>query len=310
MTQSAPHPATDAASSVVARLPIRVITPSGGISRAGLTAGVATLTSLGIPCRWDDDALARTGYLAGPDADRADRLMAGLREAGGGLWMARGGYGAIRTLQTLHERGDLDTVEPQPLYGFSDGTVLVAEWLRRGWPAWSAPPLSQFHRLDAPSLARLRAVLHANHLAPFEDLVPVRPGSTVAPLAGGNMCVLASLLGTPFQADLSGKIVLFEDTAEAPYKFDRMWTQLTLSGSLDDVAGIVFGQFTAISDRERKEIGGLIDTLAATLPCPVARGLPVGHDDENALLPMGTATGWQARLEVSSDDAHLAFVRV
>src|SRR5690606_7169389 len=167
----------------------------------------------------------RTAYLAGSDRARAERLVTAVEARPRGLWMARGGYGAIRTLRALDAHGGsaaLDALPPVPLWGFSDGTALLARWAARGWPAWHAPPLSQLERLDAPSVARLRAVVHAGHVAPFEGLSPMAPGVVTAPLLGGNLCVLASLVGTPFAVSLRGAVAVFEDVGERAYKVDRL----------------------------------------------------------------------------------------
>ncbi len=288
-----------------ARAPVIPIAPSGPLAASTLDEGLAELEAMEIPWSWPpagpDAVLDRDLWLAGDDAHRASALRSAIRagDAPPNLWMARGGYGAIRTLR---ESGPgLLAERPTTLWGFSDGTLLLAAWDRMGWPAWLAPPLSQLPRLDLPSRARVRAAWHGDHVAPFEDLETLAPGHATGPLGGGNLCVLASALGTPWAADLRGRIVILEDTGEPPYKVDRLFTQLWLSGALDEAAGIVLGGFTALSADGPPVIRAFFAREAPALGLPVAWGLPVGHDVNNAPLPYGAATGHRARLDAPGD---------
>ena len=216
-----------------------------------------------------------------------------------------GSPGDHRSEGTLEALGGVPTAQPVPLWGFSDGTALLAAWTRWGWPAWHAPPLSQLPRLDGDSRERVRAAWHQGTVAPFEGLGTVRGGGAHGPLAGGNLCVLTSLVGTPFQAPLAGHIVVLEDIGEAPYKIDRMVRQLVLGGGLGEAAAIVLGHFTGVDTEASTIIDAFFEELAAELEIPVARGLPIGHGEENAPVPLGTASGHRARLECSGGEAIL-----
>ena len=286
-----------------ARAPILPIAPSGPLAAETLHDGLAVLDEMEIPWAWPpggaDAVLARDLWFAGDDDHRAAGLRAATRAGGAApnLWMARGGYGAIRTLDTVGVELFEGAARPATLWGFSDGTLLLAAWDRHGWPAWLAPPLSQLPRLTLPSRARLRAAWHADHVAPFEDLQTLAPGHAAGPIGGGNLCVLASALGTPWAADLRGRIVVLEDTGEPPYKVDRLFTQLVLSGALDGAAGLVLGAFSAISADTLDVIRAFFERDATALGIPVAWGLPVGHDTRNAPLPFGLASGHRAYLD-------------
>jgi muramoyltetrapeptide carboxypeptidase len=278
---------------------VRLIAPSGPLNPKSFEAGVAVMRHLGIEPKWPTLLMARDGFLAGPDRARAQDLQAALTEEPVALWMARGGYGALRTLAACPQ--DLFTAAPVPLWAFSDGTALLAAWDRAGWPAWHAPPPTQFTRLDTPSLARVRAAWHANHVAPFEGLTPLVPGQVSGPLAGGNLCVLASMIGTPWQANLSDRIVMLEDTGEPAYKVDRLLHQLLYAGAFEGSLGMVFGAFTAVPTPEVEAIEQVLADFAQTLGIPAASGLPVGHDKQNAPLPFGVNSGHTATLTVPTD---------
>ncbi len=287
-----------------------VVTPSGPARPEDLARGLELLGRWGIPASVTPmpalpPALAPV-YLAAPDAARAAQLRAALGAAGGdaqgasaraAVWMARGGYGAARTLEAAGE-GLFRDAPPAPLWGFSDGTALLAAWDRAGWPAWLAPPITQLPRLDAPSARRVRAAWREGRVDPFEGLRPLRAGVARGPLGGGNLCLLASLVGTPWAAALRGRVVVVEDVGEVPYKVDRLLTQLRQAGALEGVAGLVVGEFTGVSAAQVAEIEALVARQADDLGVPAAAGLPVGHGARNAPLPVGPATGYAATLEV------------
>ena len=283
------------------------ISPAGPIDAEVLEAGIQALERLDIPLlapdtAWRPDLLARQGYLAGDDGLRAAQLLAGLDLEPAALWMTRGGYGCIRTLEAL---AGMPAARPTPLWGFSDGTALLAAWTRWGWPAWHGPPLSQLPRLDEPTLQRVRDAWHHNTVAPFEGLPTLSEGEATGPLAGGNLCVLASLVGTPHQAQLAGRVVVREDVGEAPYKVDRLTQQLLLGGGLQEAAALVLGQFTGVDEAAGAAIADFFQRLAPRLHIPVLRGLPVGHGAQNAPLPFGVATGHVARVHAAPEGGTL-----
>ncbi len=301
----------------------RLIAPAGPLSEGSFVRGLEVAAELELaldrgaePELWRRRIMERREYLAGTDEARVARLLDGLESCRASapsglervLWMARGGYGCIRTL----ERADPQLFEgtPIPLWGFSDGTALLAAWDRAGWPAWHAPPVTQLPRLEPMSRARTRAAWHADHVAPFEGLETVVGGHAEGPLGGGNLCVLASLVGTPWQADLRGRIVLLEDTGEPAYKVDRLFTQLHLAGAFEGALGFVLGDFCALRAREVECVHAFFAEALADLGLPAARGLPVGHDRRNAPLPFG-ASGWTAILDVpAGTDQALASLRL
>ncbi|MEE2779500.1 MAG: LD-carboxypeptidase, partial [Myxococcota bacterium] len=145
-----------------------VVSPAGPIATDVLNPGLDTLHSLRVPVywpdeRWREDVHRRQGYLAGSDEDRATQLKRAVELSPRGVWMARGGYGCIRTLDRA---AGLFEGQPVPLWGFSDGTALLAAWCRANWPAWHAPPLSQLPRLDPDSARRVGIAWHEGEVAP------------------------------------------------------------------------------------------------------------------------------------------------
>lgn len=285
----------------------RLIAPSGAVRVEVFTRGTGCLEALGIPYDVVPGELSKEGYFAGTDAARAARVESAIRDAEGPLWMIRGGYGAIRTLEALGD--DWKVHEPVPLWGFSDGTALLAAWIKREWPAWHVPPVIQLPRLDEVSLERLRLAWFEGEVPAIEDLEPLHEGWAQAPLSGGNLCVLSSLIGTPYAANHANTILLLEDVGEPAYKVNRMVTQLLYAGAFKGVVGIVAGAFTEVPDVEVVQIRALFEELAETLNIPVAWGFPSGHGTRHFPVPFGRGSGFEATLEVGATQAEVRFHR-
>ena len=290
------------------------LAPAGPLKPETLQVGLDAMSALGItlmwPEGWRERLAGRFHYLAGSDEERAQALIDAHAYRPDAIWLARGGYGCIRTLDALARIApDFFERDPVPLWALSDGSALLAAWDKAGWPAWHAPVATQFPRLDESSRARTRASWHAGQVPPFEGLRTLSPGQVEAPLAGGNLCVLASLIGTPWQADLAGKIVLLEDTGERAYKVDRLFTQLAYSGAFEGIAGMALGTFSQVTEDQAQGIDDFFVRSAASLGVPVIAGLPLGHDVGNAPVPFGLGSGWRARIDAQADGASLSFVR-
>jgi len=284
---------------------VQVVLPSSpvrdGAERQAFEAGMGWLNRHGVevlpPVEVGPGA---PPWLAGSDEQRASALRQAFCADVDIVWMGRGGTGAARTLAAwagLQRAGEAPTAR---LWGFSDGTTLIAEWARRGWPAWSAPPLTQLGRLDEASQER---VLHAlaGRVPAFAGLTTMVPGRAEGPLAGGNLTVLASLVGTPQMPSLAGSIVVLEEVGEAAYRVDRMLHQLLFAGAFEGVIGVALGDFSGVSEEESQRVAWALDDFFGRLGLPCAKGLPVGHGTRNAPLPMGCAKAWTALLRAGAE---------
>jgi muramoyltetrapeptide carboxypeptidase len=116
-------------------------------------------------------------------------------------------------------------------------------------------------------------------------------GQAQGRLVGGNLSLMATLCGTPYMPDLTGKILVLEDVGEATYRLDRMLTQLWLSGELDKCAGIAFGKFsgcgTSASWAKQQTVEEVLVDRCGKMGIPVLRGLMIGHVDDQTTLPIG-----------------------
>jgi muramoyltetrapeptide carboxypeptidase len=243
---------------------------------------------------WDpvvfEHALARDGYFAGTDEQRAADLNAALRDdAIDAVWCLRGGYGTMRILDAIDY--EAAARRPKPVIGYSDITALhSALALRSEIVTYHGPTargtLSPFSRESL----RCALVHGGDSCGTAPDARVLRPGTAQGVLAGGNLALLSALAGTPFAPRLMDAILVLEDVDEAVYRVDRMMRQLLLAGLLDGVRAIVFGACTncpEASDDGARRLDEVIAEVAQVLDVPALCGAPVGHIDDQWTLPLG-----------------------
>jgi muramoyltetrapeptide carboxypeptidase len=198
----------------------------------------------------------------------------------------------------LLSRLDLSVLQqhPRAYIGFSDHTAVHLALYRRGVVSFHAPHAGAettrmtdrcFHEVlwnDAPA----GALELPDGVSPFV----LAEGTGEGPLVGGNLSLLAAMAGTPASLDARGAILFIEEIGESAYRIDRLWTQLALSGALDGVRGLAFGQFTDCGD----DVDSLLAGFARDLGVPTLAGLPFGHERDNWTLPIGV----RARLDSRS----------
>ncbi|MEV7967994.1 LD-carboxypeptidase [Sphaerisporangium sp. NPDC088356] len=268
---------------------VAVVAPSGPVDPVRLARGRQVLTEMGLDVVVMPRVLNRRGYLAGSDAGRA----ADLQEA----WCdpdvravicARGGYGATRLLGLL-DWAAMEAARPKILLGSSDVTALHQAFaVRLGVASCFGPmpacqTLSDDEGPEKASLAHLVSSLFETEMpAPVAGDQVIVPGHAEGPLTGGNLSLLAALCGTPYALRAEGHIVLLEDVGEAPYRIDRMLTQLLQAGCLKGALGIVLASWVDCGD----PTGVLIERLAP-LEVPMIAGVPIGHGTPQFTAWMG-----------------------
>ncbi|MBN1477731.1 LD-carboxypeptidase [Candidatus Sumerlaeota bacterium] len=253
----------------------------------------------------------RLPFLAGEDEAR----LADLHEAFAdpevrAVWCMRGGWGSPRLLADLDF--DLIAAHPKVFIGFSDITGLHSVLNQRlGWVTFHGPMISAnlgtktWQGSDWAVESLLRCVMARRGApGPISQGRPEFMGSTLVEgvargvTIGGNLSLVGSLLGTPFGLDdTPGRILVLEEVGEAPYRIDRLLTQLRLALKLESVAGIALGQFTGLDEDDERVLRAVFEDRLGDLGKPVVMGLPFGHEDPAACVPLGAP----ARLEARSD---------
>lgn len=272
---------------------IAVISPSGISSPDRLAQGIAALERWGYRPELLPHARSAHRYLAGTDAERGADLFHAFSGHYDAVWMARGGFGLARLLSAIQ----WDELARVPFFGFSDGTGLLNALAARGRPAIHAPVL---HALASHNDEASRTWLHTLLSGRSESSFPgrvVRAGEAEGRLMGGNLCVLASLCGTPHQLDARGAIVLLEDLGESPYKLDRLLVQCRDSGAFAGARGFVLGDFLDAAPPAGADwsLDDVFTEVLGPLRVPILAGLPIGHGRTNLAVPLGV----RARLTAS-----------
>ena len=145
------------------------------------------------------------------------------------------------------------------------------------------PPKGGGYQFDLPGIENLA-------------LNPIAGGIAAGRLTGGNLAVLAGVIGTPFDIETAGCVLFLEDISERAYRIDRYLSQFKLAGKLSTVAGVLLGDFSydeGDKADEQKDILTVFQEYLGPLGVPVLAGFPAGHERFNLTLPMGA----QVRLD-------------
>ena len=279
---------------------IGFIAPSGAVRTPGtVEQAAAEAEKAGFRVKLGESCHQKYGYLSGTDEVRARDVNAMFRDDRvDAIQCVRGGYGTTRILDLI----DYDAIAANPkiFMGFSDITAMHIAMLNRAelvtfhGPMGAADWTEAMHPVSFASM--MRAVGTAEPMGELKNAPgycqrkTVNPGSAEGQLVGGNLTLITSLLGTPYELDTKGRILFIEEIGEHTYCVDRMLTQLRLAGKLDDCAGVVFGDFKNC-EIEYPQYGLTLEQIISDVvaPCgkPVFTGLQSGHCTPKLTLPLG-----------------------
>lgn len=281
---------------------VALIAPASPFSEEKLAGARKNFENLGFKIKEGKSLFARNGYLAGTDEQRLADLHWAFGDATvDGVWCIRGGYGCTRLLP--HVDFELIRHNPKPFIGYSDVTALhLAIQQKTGLVTFHGPVAAS----DFPdnTLQHFRAALMEpvlnyeikipgeNEELPGEEFRPfvITPGMARGKLIGGNLSLLAAMVGTPFFPSFRKKIVFVEDVGEQPYRIDRMLTQLLQVTDLQEAVGIALGVFFDCKPKPDSPSLTLEETLRdrlGGLGIPVIYGIPFGHVPHQATFPYG-----------------------
>jgi muramoyltetrapeptide carboxypeptidase len=269
---------------------VALVAPSGPLKdRQDLERALASTRALGWEPVVGDHVLERDGYLAGTDEQRlADLNRFAADSSIDAIWCIRGGYGAMRLLDRLDYNAWRGS--SKPLIGYSDITALhCAIGVHADLVTFHGPTARG--ELTPFSEASLRAaVTRREPCGQASRASALQAGRARGRLVGGNLALVAALIGTPYAPSFDGGILVLEDVNESVYRIDRMLTHLRLAGALDAVAGIAFGHFTDIPPEPTDEERPLLDVLrevARHCGVPCLANIPLGHVADQWTVPLG-----------------------
>lgn len=283
---------------------IMFVAPAGELEKDRIERAQKRLGDMGFRTIVPETLFRRRGYLAGTDQERADELMAAFKNPEvKAIFPGTGGYGTTRMLDLL----DYDVIKANPkiLIGYSDITGLHLALAKKCNLITFHTPVAQ-HGLGSPdgmpefnAKTFWRCLLASENTGEpgFEYVTPegaslqsLRGGIARGRLIGGNLSLVAATMGTSYEIDTAGRVLFLEDVNEAPYRIDRMLSQLKLAGKLDKPAAVILGQFTG-AESNKNESGLTVDEVFTdyfgSAPYPVIKNFPTGHSPNNATLPIG-----------------------
>ncbi len=227
------------------------------------------------------------GHFAGPDAARAAAFVECANDPMyDALWFARGGYGANRLLAEVLPAMS-DAARAKTYLGYSDGGFLLGALYGAGFEQVAHGPMPQDIARDGGEAAVTRALAWLAR----RDASAVEPTvGSGTPTAAFNITIFSQLLGTPWQPDLAGHILMLEEVGEYMYRIDRHLFHITSNPAVRGIAGLKLGRCSAIPDND-PDFGRTEEQVARDW-CERA-GIAwlghadIGHDIDNRIVPFG-----------------------
>jgi muramoyltetrapeptide carboxypeptidase len=273
---------------------IGVVAPAGFMPFEKMQTCIQTLQDWGYQVRLGATTQsASNNYFSGTDEERLNDLQQMLDDKHiHAILCARGGYGVSRIIDDLSFKKFKR--HPKWVIGFSDITVLHAHlYSKYKIASIHAPMAAAFDdgEFNNEYILSLKNVLSG---APIEYTCEAHefnhPGEVTGELVGGNLTLIAHLIGTKSDLNTKNKILFLEDVGEYLYNVDRMLLQLRRSGKFDKLKGLIIGGFTDNKDTERpfgKSVYEIIYEHVKMNDIPTAFGFPVSHEKENYAFKVG-----------------------
>jgi len=289
---------------------IRVLSLSSPVEEARVESGCEELARLGYKTSFDRASVfARDGFFAGSAADRLAALKQALADSAvHAVCFTRGGYGANYLLEDL----SVALAKPKVLLGYSDLTSLqIFLWQKFRWVGFYGPMVaSGFDKgagapqgYDRDSLARALTETKQEWSIDLQGEA-LASGKKEGILLGGCLTLVETTLGTPWELDTSGAILVLEDRGMKPWQVDRALMHLKQTGKLRNLGGIVLGDFPDCEGPAGSEtVRDVARRILVPLGCPIVWGAPIGHTQRAILtLPLGVrarlSTEGSPRLEI------------
>ena len=283
---------------------IAIVCPAGYMPRERATTCIETLQAWGYRVRIGTTLGGPSeNYFSGTDDERLAELQQMLDDPEvKAILCGRGGYGLTRIIDRIDFTRFVKT--PKWIAGFSDITILHTHiWSNYKIVTLHSPMAGAFNDGGADdvyvqSLRRALAGEEANYTCPPHPFN--RVGVATGRLVGGNLSLIAHLIGTASDIKTKEKILFLEDVGEYRYNIDRMLHQLKRSGKLDRLAGLVIGGITESKDTLRPfgaSVEEIVRDIVNEYDYPVCFGFPVSHERENYALKIGV----QHELEITPE---------
>lgn len=267
---------------------VSLIAPAGALFDEELIEkSIKKINEYGYSVKLGKNINSKYGYLAGEDNKRIEDLISAFEDKEvKAIFCIRGGYGTIRLLNKIHY--NVIGKNKKIFVGYSDITSLHAAFSHLNFPTFHGPMFNYDIFKNNNNYNLMFEYLEGKIDKLSYNLKPIREGNIEGKLIGGNLCVLCSLIGTPFQYRFKNSILFIEEINEEPYKIDRFLNQLYHSNILNDVEAIILGSFTNCAPEDNNKsfsFDYIYEYIKELTAKPIYFGLESGHDYTNNLLP-------------------------
>ncbi|RIJ67867.1 LD-carboxypeptidase [Rummeliibacillus sp. POC4] len=274
---------------------VGIIAPSSPPNIERLTKALDFLDELGLHYVLGNTVQLHNHYLAGTDQERAQDLQEMIEDPTiKAIFCASAGFGAAR----IADKIDYLLLEENPkiFWGFSDITFLhTAIGMFSDIVTFHGPTLSSIGRENVMERTKhmfeqLFQPAEIHYDESISPLTTICGGAARGEITGGNLTLIANSLGTKFEIDTAGKILLIEDIGLEPAQIDGLLNQLRQARKFEQVKGIVIGEFTEIHPREYEDspsLDELFESYFKDLNIPVVSGFKIGHCEPNVGIPLG-----------------------
>lgn len=285
---------------------IALVAPSSPVQEDKLQLAVDSVKFLGLNPVIFPSAMMRHGYLSGLDEIRATDINTAFADpAIDGIFCLRGGYGITRILNRLDYKMILKN--PKILLGYSDitGLHISLNQLCNMTTLHAPMPTRGYSTLDSITLSSLADNLFSNsptgqtRTIEDEPIELINPGVAEGLIIGGNLSLLVSTLGSPYEINTKNKILFIEEVEELHYKIDRGLSALALAGKFSDCKGIILGTWADCGDPDleaEKDLAlwQIFDEVVKPFGKPTINNFRAGHIYPQITIPMGVRTSLDA----------------
>ncbi len=274
---------------------VAIVAPSGILKeRSGeVEQAVVLLNSWGLKVVIGKYVFNQANHFAGTDDERCEDFQKALDDPTvSAIWCARGGYGTVRILDKLNFTKFRK--HPKWLIGYSDITALHNQLNIEGFEsihAMMCTSLSDDISETEETVSTFKDAIFGGTLSyTLKGSDYNRVGQVTAPLVGGNLTMLHTMLGSKTSIDLSGKILFIEEIGEYAYHIDRMLQSLKRAGYFNNCKGVIVGDITKVRKNTTPwgtSVEQLILDALSEYDFPIAFNMPAGHEKDNRAMILG-----------------------
>lgn len=283
---------------------IGIVAPASPLyNKSDLVRGIKTLEEWGYKVIVGEHVNARNEYLAGTDEQRASDINSMFEnDQVDAIFVTQGGYGSARLLR--HINFDLIKKNPKIFIGYSDITAIhlaiqkltgLVSFHGPGMAGFNPEELSDYRKNQLFKALLLEEPIGEIELADKKKWINIiNPGVARGDMIGGNLSLICSSLGTPYEIETEGKILFFEELDTEPWVIDHMLSHLFNAGKLQKAAGIVIGECKDCVPYTHHpgfpvtfSLEDLLEEYIKPLNIPAIYGLPLGHTKDLATIPLG-----------------------